>query len=241
MTQGRFGRLIEQLGTLLFAVVLALIVWLIAINEIDPLQQGEYPQPLPLQVKGLADGLISRQELDKVIVRISLRAPANVWSALNENDLHAYIDLSGLGQGSHQKPIILEVAHQNIQIMDVRPAIIEVDLEPVSDKEVPIHVEIMDSSAFGYEWDIPVFKPISATVEGPKTLVNAVTRLEAPVYLHNAKSQVERIQLLTPYNEKNQIISNVRVDPPPQFKSLYLFVVCPVAKRLLFVPNWSAN
>lgn len=214
LIQGRFGCLIEQLGTLLFSILLALIVWLIAINEIDPLQQGEYPQPLPLQVEGLADGLTSRQELDKIAVRISLRAPASVWSTLKEDSLFAYVDLSELGQGSHQRPVMLRVVPQNIQITDLQPSVIEIDLEPISVREVPIHVEIMDSSAFGYEWDTPIFKPITAKVEGPESLVNAVNRLEAPVYLHSAKNQVERIQLLTPYNETNQEVSNIRVEPP---------------------------
>ncbi len=56
--------------------MLALIVWLIAINQQDPLVQGEYSERVPVTVRGLGQGLQPVQDAGKETVRVVLRARA---------------------------------------------------------------------------------------------------------------------------------------------------------------------
>jgi YbbR domain-containing protein len=75
-------------------------------------------------------------------------------------------------------------------------------------------VEIMDSSAFGYDWQPPLVEPITVTMRGPATQVEQVTTARAEVFLRNAKSQVERNQTVLPYNGQGQIVPRVTPEPP---------------------------
>ncbi|MCB0096104.1 MAG: hypothetical protein KDE46_10310, partial [Caldilineaceae bacterium] len=73
-------RILDQLGTLLLAVILALIVWLIAITEQDPLTVRDFPTPIPVTTRGLADGYVLLQEVEPVIATIE--APKTQWDQL---------------------------------------------------------------------------------------------------------------------------------------------------------------
>src|SRR5688572_20890260 len=50
-------RVIDHLGTLLLSVILGLIVWLIAIDQRNPLLTQEYTEPVTVEVRGLPDNL----------------------------------------------------------------------------------------------------------------------------------------------------------------------------------------
>jgi YbbR domain-containing protein len=88
-----------------------------------------------------------------------------------------------------------------------------VQLDNVITKTVPVRVEVADSPAFGYEWQPPIYEPVTATVSGPAAFADQVVEAEATVYLRNAKSQVERVQAITPQNSRGQFVSGLTVKP----------------------------
>ena len=94
--------MVEQLGTLALSIVLALIVWLIAINQENPLIQREYQERIPVTVRGLPADLEALQDLSKETVRVVLQAPRSSWDNLDVSDFHAYLDMTGLSEGVHE-------------------------------------------------------------------------------------------------------------------------------------------
>ncbi len=210
-----FSRLLNQLGTIALAVILALIVWLIAINEEDPLVRGKFPEPIPLMVKGLSDTLLPLEDLRQESVVATIRAPQSEWDKLSVDNFAASVDLTGLEAGSHIVPVEVTMVDTNrVDLLDWSKREIHVELDRVTTKTVPVNVEIMDTPAFGYEWQTPIVQPMTVTVHGPNVQVQKVATVDAPVFLRNAKSQVERIQALTPQDKNKQFVANVSVDPP---------------------------
>ena len=210
----RSGRIFEQLGTIGFSILLALIVWLIAINQEDPIVQGEFSERIPVTVRGLAEGLQPLQDLSDESVRVTIRAPQSSWDDLVASDFTAYIDLSGLAADVHDVAVNVEVRDPRVDIQSVTRPQLRVQLDDVEEKEVPVRVDVMDSSAFGYDWQPPVVMPMTVTVSGPSTQVDQVTVAGAEVYLRNAKNQVERTEPLTPLNPQGQSVPRVAVSPP---------------------------
>jgi YbbR domain-containing protein len=209
----RWRRLAEQLNTLALSVLLGLIVWLIAINQENPILQAEFEERLPVTVRGLGENLQPVQDLSNETVRVVLRAPQNSWSNLDVADFNAYIDLAGLQDGVHEVPVEVEVVDPTVEIMDIQRPALRVQLDQVISKTVPVRVEIMDSTAFGYDWQPPLLEPVTATVQGPETQVNQVALAEAEIYLRNAKSQVERTQPIVAQNSQGQVVPRVGVEP----------------------------
>ena len=212
-TRARWRRFWEQVNTLGLSVVLALIVWLIAINQENPIVQAVYPERLPVTVRGLPETLQPLQDLTKETVQVVLQAPKNSWDSLDASDFNAYIDLTGLGAGVHDVDVKVEVLDARVRVVSVERDALRVQLDAVVAKDVPVRVEIMDSSAFGYDWQPPLVEPMTVTVSGPSTQVDQVTNARAEVYLRNAKSQVERNQVVALQNGQGQTVPRVAAEP----------------------------
>ena len=67
-------RIFRHLSTLLLSILMGLIVWLIAINQENPLITREFPERIAVRVQGLPDTLLPTQDLSKESVRLVLRA-----------------------------------------------------------------------------------------------------------------------------------------------------------------------
>jgi YbbR domain-containing protein len=213
LARARWRRLVEQFNTLALSVLLGLIVWLIAINQENPIQQAVFDPRLPVTVRGLSDALQPVQDLTRETVQVMIQAPRSSWENLDESDFTAYIDLTGLDAGVHDVPVQVDVVDPAVEIMDVQRPALRVQLDEVITKTTPVRVEIMDSTAFGYDWQTPLVTPISVTVTGPKTQVDQVSTVEAEVFLRNAKAQVDRTQTVVAQNSQNQPVARVTVEP----------------------------
>jgi YbbR domain-containing protein len=209
----RWRRLAEQMNTLGLSVLLGLIVWLIAINQENPFVQAQFSERLPVTVRGLPDTLQPIQDLSKETVQVRIQAPRRSWDNLDASDFSAYIDLAGLDAGVHDVEVEVDVVDPSVRIVDVQRPVLRVQLDDVVVKTVPVRVDILDSTAFGYDWQPPIVDPITATVEGPRTQVDQVTMVKAEVYLRNAKTQVERTQPVAPQNSQAQAVPRVQVEP----------------------------
>lgn len=196
---------------MLLAAILALIVWLIAITEEDPIVVDELPFPIPVEQRGLADGYVLLQELEPVIATIE--APRSSWSDLQVSDFTAYVDLNGFASDVYDVNVQVSTTVDNVTIVSLEEPERHIQIDRVIAKEVPVRIEVADDTAFGYEWQSPVYNPVTVNVSGPASLVEQVDTVGASIYLRNAKSQVARLQAVTPQNALNQFVSGVRVTP----------------------------
>ena len=209
----RSGRVIEQVGTLALSVLLAVIVWLIAINQEDPIVNGEFPNRIPIGVRGLAENLQPLQDLSGETVRVVVQAPSSSWDDLDVSDFSAFIDLAGLGEGVHDVEVRVDVVDPKVDIETITRPELRVQLDSVVAKEVPVRADVMDSTAFGYDWQPPLVEPSVVTVTGPKTQVEQAVVAQAEIYLRNAKNQVERTQALNPLDGQGQPVPRVTIVP----------------------------
>jgi YbbR domain-containing protein len=100
-----------------------------------------------------------------------------------------------------------------VTILDIQLPQITVSLDPLVSKEAPIQADIMDGTAFGYDWQPAILEPMTVTVSGPDSLVQQVSRARAEIYLRGAKSQVERNETVTAVDAQNRPVAGVRVEP----------------------------
>lgn len=213
-TRSRPRMLVGDIGTLLLSAVLALTIWLIAINQENPLTVRQLATPVPLTLVGLGEGLEVVQDLSKESVTLVVRAPRTSWESMRDGDFRATLDLTGLGPGEHDVSVKITRRDPQMTVLEVQRPEYTVVLDARIEKEVPVQVEIMDGAAFGYEWQAPIYTPVTVTVSGPQSQVEQVTRARAEIYLRNAKSQVERTQTLVPVDAQGRPVERVTVAPP---------------------------
>jgi YbbR domain-containing protein len=99
--------------------------------EIDAVKGGTTVE-LPLQVRKLQDGLVAK--LSVPAVDVILTGPAVLLDDLNVNLLEAYVDLGGLGVGTHQVRTVVDIlVSKNPKLVDlvvtsISPEYVEADI-----------------------------------------------------------------------------------------------------------------
>lgn len=209
----RFNFLLPDMATLLLSIVLAVAVWWIAINQENPLVVQDLEERVPVSVLGLGEELVIVEDLSNEAVRLRLRAPRNSWTDLTVSDFRATLDLTGLGPGEHDVMVQVKSLDPQVGILDVQRPQLRVTLDTLAQKEVPVQVELMDGAAFGYDPQMAVYRPVTVTVTGPAQQVQQVTRARTEVYLRGAKSQVERMEAVTPVDGQNEPVSRITAEP----------------------------
>jgi YbbR domain-containing protein len=202
-----------DVATLLLSVVLALAVWWIAIDQENPLIVQDFGERVPVSVLGLGENLVVVEDLSSEAVRLRLRAPRNSWQDLSLSDFRATLDLTGLSAGQHDVPVQVKSLDPQVGILDVQRPELRVTLDTLAHKEVPVQVEMMDTTAFGYDAQPAVYRPITVTVSGPSSQVQQVIEARAEVFLRGAKNQVERMEAVTPVDTQRQPVTRVTAEP----------------------------
>ena len=222
----RWRLFLDRFGTYLLSLILALVIWLIAINEENPIITEPFPSAIPVKVLGPDEGLQITKSLDGRKVTIDVRAPQDTWGALTADDFEASVDLNELGPGEHEVEVKVVALNTGAGVLGSEPGELLVQIDPVISKELPIQVDVVDLPASGYEAQSPVIEPISVTISGPATQVNQVASVRTAVEMGGTKSQVEyKNQALLPYDSQGNIVEQVDLKPDTAH------VIVPVAER----------
>jgi YbbR domain-containing protein len=218
----RWRWLLDQLGAILLSLALAVVIWLIAVSQENPLITQDFPERIGITVRGLDSSLQPVQNLGNESVRVNVRAPRAAWDDLDAGDFAATVDLTDFGEGTHDVPVVVTVNDPRVTVLGASPPSLRIQLDPLATRTMSVTVQVMDAPAFGYDWQAPIVDPPTVTVRGPATQVDLVDQLVAPVFLLNAKSQVERTVELRAINRQNQVVTGI--DLSTQFAN----VVVPV-------------
>ncbi len=207
-------RILSNLSTVLLALAMAFLVWVAAIREEDPILTKNLQSTIPLKIVAPAEDLfIVGQDTLVTGVQIKVRAPKSVWQTLTVARFVARIDLSAYQIGLHDVPVQVESLTKQATIIEVVPADVTVQLEPLAAKQLPVTVRIMDSPAQGYFNRLPVSRPISVTVKGSAAAVEAVEHIEARVFLNNSKTEVKQAIPLAPLTAEGNLVKEITLEP----------------------------
>jgi YbbR domain-containing protein len=217
MNLRELGRvLLAQLGTFGLSVLLATIVWVVAVNQQNPLREGRFPPDsgLPIEVVNIPEHLMLVNDLNQRVV-LELRAPVDSWQRLEPTDVRVFVDLAGLEPGLHEVEVHVEIADPNVRLLSARPDHVTVRLDEVAEKVIPVRVDVVDPTSvpLGYAMRSPVSIPPTVTIRGPRVQVERVERAEAAVFLAGAKTMVDEVRQITLRDEKGRAVSGPRIEP----------------------------
>ena len=217
-------KVLQSLSTMILSIILATMVWFVAVREGNPPIEDDYGQSIPLEVEHLpTDTVIFGDGPDRMMLR--LRAPQSSWEELSPAKFRAWIDLDGLAPGLHDVPVNLDVSDRSVVVVESRPSSVNVRLEPLVENQHAIQVEIVDTAPLGYIARTPSVEPFTATVSGPATVVNQVAQVWGEAYLRSAKETVERSVDLAARDADGAVLKGLTITPPKAH------VIVPVDQR----------
>lgn len=210
---GLLSRIANRLGTMGLALVLAVIVWIVAVNQEDPNIQDVFPEPIPLDIRNRPPGTVFFGEVEDH-VQITIRAPRTSWDNLRTTSFQAWIDLKGLEPDIHNVDVQVKCSDPAVTIVAEKPSKVALRLEELKEKIADVKVTVVDGAPLGYVYRTPSVSPKQVTVRGPSTAVDSVESVNADVYLQGARSDLERVVALTPRDAQGEMVGWVELDPP---------------------------
>ena len=207
-------RIADNLRLLLWALVLALAVWVAAVTSSDPDEVRIYPTPVNIQIVGQGSGLIITGDVPHQ-TQITMRAPRSVWDQLTArpDSVRAELDLSGLKQGKHQLNLQIQVDERPVRIVQVSPDSIPLTLEPLVTQTFPLNVDVSGQPAVGYQAGNPTVDVEQVIVSGAQSLVSRVKRVSVSVNLGGAREGISSSTSITAYDETNQAVNGINLQP----------------------------
>lgn len=211
----RIGDYLNNIGSILLALLLAVIVWAVAVQQQDPLVEKVYDKAVPITRIGPDAGVVPFGGLlERVQLRI--RAPQSSWTTLAPSNFTVRLDLRGLQPGAYSLPLQVTSSDPRVTIVSSQPEEVSVVLEPLIARDMPVQVTITAQPSFSYYMPTPeIVAPITVSVSGAKQLVEQVATAVAQISLGNVTAPITvRRPVLLFDLQGQEIRSTLTVEPP---------------------------
>ncbi len=200
--------LTNNLIWLVASLALAVLVWIIAATQADPIGERRFPQ-IPVQMNP-DPGLVLMDRAART-VRVTVRAQQSVLNLLTAEDIVVRADLGGLGPGTHTVELEADVARR--ATIDTQPRQIGVVLEALQSQQVMVDPIILNEPPVNYTRSQPVLGQSQVMVSGPASQVQQVVAARAPVNLADRRDSLETEVRLLPVDAEGGVVSDVTLEP----------------------------
>lgn len=203
----------RNLSTIILAFILSVVVWISAVLTADPNEELTY-RPVTIEKVGLASDLLIVSEVPSQ-VRLTLRAPRSIWDQLNKNPdlVTAWIDLTGYGPGTHIVEVKTKVDISPIRYESIDPQEIEITLERLVSKELPVELQESGDLSLGYTRGVPILEPESIRISGAESAVDRANQAIVKLDISGAIAMIERSLPVEIIDINGDRIENVTISP----------------------------
>jgi YbbR domain-containing protein len=204
-------RLGANLGTLLLAFILAILVWVVAVNEENPVESRTL-DGVPIELVGKPDDMMI---IGSVVssAQVNLTAPRLTLARLTERQVRVVADVSELGPGTHPVPLEVATADESIRSVNVEPGEITITLERSATSELPVEVILLGEPAAGYETETPQLSVESVAVSGPSSAVERVASILARLSIEGLRGDFRGPINFIPVDEAGVPVAGVDLAP----------------------------
>lgn len=188
MARSRLARLLtEDLGTKGLAVAVAFVLW-VAVSFLGT--RTLTASGVPVGVVNLRDDLALAAPPETVDVKV--RVPRALLRTREPNDLvRAFVDLSGRGLGSQSAEVTVSPADPRVDIVIVLPSRINLTLDPVVQRSLPVTVVPEGTPADGFTVGEATVEPKTVQVRGALGRLQSTQTVQAPVPVQGASTTME--------------------------------------------------
>ncbi len=206
--------LVKNIGALITAFILAVIVWVSAVVASDPNEEQILERPVQIEIIGQDPGLQIMGNVTRTVTLV-LRAPSSVWSTLNNDpqSIRAWVDLSNLTTGTHVVPVQVQITPPLVRIVSQDPAQLNITLDTIVTQVFPVNLIVRGNPPVGYQVQTPQINPPEVTITGPKSEVNKVNEVRVTLDITNANQTITREETPLFLDAQGDVLSGLTVTP----------------------------
>lgn len=190
----------EEVVYKILAVLLAILLWFYVLNLDNP--TVEKPFSVSVEPLNLAPGLALVEPPGNVEVRVR----GTSLNALNSREIKAVVNLAGakLGEGTYWVSVSLPAG---VELVAIRPASLNLHIDEIKEKQLPIRVITQGTVAPGYSYFEPVLEPSTVVVRGASGLLADLDTALITVNVEQAKDNLVLNPPVTLLTKKGEIVS----------------------------------
>jgi len=207
-------KIINNLPTILTALIFAIATWIFAVTASDPTESRTYPRALEVDVIGLDPNLMIVNEITEQVT-LTIRAPSTVLDQL-ENDsnlINVTLDLSGLDAGVHTLTPQMDISLSPAEVVRMNPSTVFVKLDSVISEEFPIQVKQIGSPAIGFELETPELITEQAVISGPQSVIESIDQVLVEVDVENVSEDIQRTFEIYAVDSEGNKTEGITINP----------------------------
>jgi YbbR domain-containing protein len=166
-------RVFQNLGLKLLSLIVAIVLWLAVVR--DPL--AEVVVKIPIEFQHIPQSLdFTSEHIPQAEIRV--RGPERTVHGLDQEDVHAVLDLANATPGEHTYDLNVRGVRvpRNVEVVQVIPAQLRINFDKEVTKVIPVRPRVIGTFAPGVQLApagiIP--DPVQVAVVGPEKRVNQI-------------------------------------------------------------------
>lgn len=206
---GRLQNLVRRnLAAKILCFLVALVLWGYVMNDQNPSIEGTFS--VPLTIMNAPEGYKVSQETGAV--KLKVRGPRSMFVNATEDDFDAYVDLDNASDGRKAYRVHTNMP-QGFELVEVQPETVEVTLDKIESRQFKAELIVTGATAPGTTVARVTQTASVVSVEGPKSLLDEVSRVIGYVGLSGNGTDFTLQVPLTPINADGREVSGVTVRP----------------------------
>lgn len=168
----------------LTAIAISVILWAGLISQDESLTRDKSFFNVPVNITGTdsakRNGFIVISDLDNILNEVGITAavPQHQYENADPSAYNVRLDLSKInGTGEQELKILSSVSNTYGRVTSINPATVNVQVEEYTVRyRIPVSVSVTGQTPTGWYMSTPSVDLPLITVNGPKSLVNSITR-----------------------------------------------------------------
>ncbi|MBI5930511.1 MAG: hypothetical protein HY862_14480 [Chloroflexi bacterium] len=195
------------------SIVLAFLIWIIAMLEANPIQQREFAEPVSIRFVEDTDIVHIATTGEIRTSRVTIRAPRSTWDILQSSDVEVWADLRDLSPGQYEIKLEGRIKSDGPRgrVISISPSTISVEMVQVKERYVEVQPIVVVEPPPGYSYPATApaqCDPPEVLISGPATLVDQVTAAQARLNLQSYTASRSITRVVTLVDENNAAIDS---------------------------------
>jgi len=201
----------KNINLKLLALACAIFLWVYVYYKENPFQEYQAVGTfvVPLSIEGLSSDLVVLDIPEQVMVRIS--GNKELISRTNPTHLEANVDLANKTAGIFVLPV--QASTKFGQVEEVSPSSVDVVIEKVITREMPVELKIKGKIRKGYKVYKTTLSSPNVTLSGSSGKLDSVQKVIAEIDIKDAYLSFTWIANISIYDRNDRPVEGIKIKP----------------------------
>ena len=205
----------QKLVVQIVCILISIGLWIYVTNIENPIRAYSLTK-VPVNLKNL-DALkesgLAVYPNEEYYVTLQLEGQSQEYLNMQRSDFKLEVDLSEyvLNVGKRKIPVRVVDSPNNISIKNSVSLAIELKIEELITKEIPIKSQIDVIAKSSYYVATPIFSPKAISISGPASIVNKVEHVVAQGQEENVEKTIVKNYIITPVDKNYEEVENIEL------------------------------